>query len=99
VEALVTNADSEFDAYAIKQPSMSNMFRVSLVVFLTPEGDRLLVDELEERPPGHKTFRVAMYLHDWKDNEPLMSSYGECDLPEFTPMPERLQGFVTFRGD
>lgn len=97
VEALVTNADSTFDAYSIKQSSMSDEFRVSPVMFLTPEGDRLLVDGFEELPPGHDTFRVAMYLHCWKDHEPLMSCYGECHLPEFTPMPERLERFVTFR--
>jgi hypothetical protein len=99
VEALVTNADSDFDPYAIKQSSMSDEFRVSSVVFLTPEGDKLLADGDEELPLEQKTFRFAMYLHAWNDDEPLMSSCGECDLPEFTPMPERLQQLVTFHSD
>jgi hypothetical protein len=99
VEALVTNADSDFDPYAIKQSSMSDEFRVSSVVFLTPEGDKLLVDGGEELPCDQKTFRFAMYLHAWDDDEPLMSSCGQCNLPEFTPMPERLQRLVMFRGD
>lgn len=100
VEVLVTNADSAFDEYDIKQPSSSQSFRSWLDgVFLTPDGNELLAEPGYSPPSGHDTFRVAMWLRDWKDDEPLQSSYGQCDLPEFTPMPERLERLVPYSGD
>lgn len=100
VETLVMDADSTFDAFDIKQPSSSDMLRSFFdAVFLTPDGSDLLVDAGESLPPGHSTFRVAVWFRDWKDNEPLISSYGQCDLPEFTPLPERLERLVPYFSD
>ncbi len=100
VEVLVTNADSGFDKYDIKQPSTSDSLRSFLDgVFLSPDGSNLLAEPGDEPPSRPDTFRLAMWLRDWKDNKPLLSSYGQCDLPEFTSMPERLQHLVPYSGD
>ncbi len=100
VEVLVENPDSVFDEFDIRQPSTSSMLRSCFDgVFLTPDGNDLLAAAGDELPEGHDIFRVAMWLRAWRDDEPLLTSYGPCDLPEFTPMPERLERLVPYYGD
>lgn len=100
VELLVENPNSTFDEVDIKQPSTSGMLRSFFDgVFLAPDGSDVLAAAGDELPEGHDTFRVAIWLRDWKDDEPLLTSYGPRDLPEFTPMPERLQRLVPYVGD
>ena len=80
-EAEVVGSDGTFDAGSIEgawEPA-----------YLSPDGATLL-ESIGLSPATAKTFRVAFYVHDWQDGQPLIGPSGAFLLPAFTPVPERL---------
>jgi hypothetical protein len=60
--------------------------------FLSPDGERVVFKEgyAYTIPPELKDFRVAFYIHEWKEPDRLVGPTGELALPQFTSVPERL---------
>jgi hypothetical protein len=63
-------------------------------VFLSLDGSRVIAEGFEV-PPG-PDLRVAFWLHFFKPDECLRTSYGDALLPRPTPMPERLGSLVKY---
>ena len=63
-------------------------------VFLGPAGDRIVANFLDEIEGD--LVRVAFFLHEFKPNRPLLTSYGPVETPLLTAMPPRLQRLVPY---
>lgn len=100
VEALVTDADAEFNIgdFAQEDPALprENWQAPYAEALLTPDGEGLLVRRWGSLPPSTSNFRVAFYMHYWKPGRPLLSSYGSVATPPPTAMPERLAKLVPY---
>lgn len=80
-EIEVTDSDGTFDISEIEgawEPS-----------FLSPDGSMLL-ELLGLSPVNTQSFRVAFWIHQWSEGNELIGSNGPLELPQFSPMPERL---------
>ena len=63
-------------------------------VFLGPAGDRVVSNYLDEIRGDMA--RVAFFLHAFKPQRPLLTSYGPVELPMLTVMPPRLKRLVPY---
>ena len=86
-EVEVTGNDREFDPADFENPDTG--FCGWEPAFLSLDGSNVLF-EGSSAPPDVKDFRVAFYVHEWQGPGRLVGPTGELDLPEFTPVPERL---------
>lgn len=57
--------------------------------FLSMDGESVIVEGYRS-PPDLREFRVAFYIHQWREPGRLVGPTGELGLPEFTFVPERL---------
>ncbi|WP_140637458.1 hypothetical protein [Methylibium rhizosphaerae] len=94
IEVLVSNPDSSFSIGSFVQPNPvlpSGQWQVAWCEkFLTPDGAALLGDFAFNKVPTEKRYRVAFYIHDWKQERGLNGPYGPLPLPPIEPMPSRL---------
>ena len=100
VEVLVSDADADFNVGGFMQenpelPPM-NWQAAWAEAFLSADGDRLLAERWNPLPPGHTTFRVTFFIHEWRVDRALLSSYGSLPGGAPTPMPERLRELVPY---
>jgi hypothetical protein len=80
-EVEVTDNDGTFDVSEIEaawEPS-----------FLSPDG-AMLLESLGLSPANSRSFRVAFWVHEWREGSELVASNGSLGLPKFLPVPERL---------
>lgn len=64
-------------------------------VFLTEDGRERLSTYLDQvRSPN---VRVAFFLHGFRPDQPLMTSYGRVLLPAMSGMPPRLKSLVPYK--
>jgi hypothetical protein len=95
IEVLVCHADERFNVCDFHQagPGVSgNAVHLPVAVrYLSEDGEtELEEDGWSSTPNLPDTFRLAFYLHDWKEGVPLGSSYGAMAVPQLMPPPERL---------
>lgn len=57
--------------------------------FLSPDG-AMLLECLGLSPANSKSFRVAFWIHQWSEGNELVGPDGPIELPQFSPVPERL---------
>jgi len=62
--------------------------------FLSPAGDRRIADYLDEVDADH--VRVAFFLHAYKPNRLILTTYGAVEPPPLTAMPVRLKRLVEY---
>ena len=100
IEALIQEADKRFRLSDFTQPlagvQRDNWQAPWAEGVLSVDGESRLETRWSE-PPTNKTFRVAFFLHYWKPDVPLLTSYGEVQCPPVQEMPERLQRLVPYQ--
>jgi hypothetical protein len=82
----VTNADENFDIGDFKQPDNDQVPYDE--VYLSFDGRSV---ESETKPIDPRNFRVYFFLHFYDKNKPLISSYGQVEIPEIQALPEYLK--------
>lgn len=94
IEALVVDRDKRFDAGDFTQPDPDEpegAWQVAWAeAYLTLDGESLLVERWSD-PPKTGDLRVAFFVHFWKPDRPLRTSYGEVACPAVEEMPPRLR--------
>ncbi|MBK6854811.1 MAG: hypothetical protein IPG93_25370 [Burkholderiales bacterium] len=94
VEILVGNPDSSFSIDSFQQPDpdspKSRWQAAWCEKFLTADGAKVLPERKFGQLPTEKQFRIAFYIHDWKQERGLNGPYGPLQLPPVEPMPQRL---------
>jgi hypothetical protein len=99
VEVLVKDPDERFDlgdfAQRIPGEPEEDAQAAWAEGFLSEDGTTLL-GRWEPPPALPRTFRVAFYVHDWRDGLPLTTSYGALECPTPGEMPERLKALVPY---
>ena len=86
-EIEVTENNGAFDVSAIEaawEPT-----------FLSPDGTAPL-EGLGLSQDKASTFRVAFWVHDWNERSALVGPNGPLQLPQFSPVPERLWMLAPF---
>ena len=100
VEVLVENADGRFDVGDFCQPDAEvgrEEWQVAWAeAFLDADGQELIQERWAASVPVVRSFRVAFFIHDWKEEVGIETSYGERTCPSPTPMPERLARLVPY---
>lgn len=100
IEVLVRNPDANFKLADFQQinPSIpSNRWQVAWCEkFLTPDGQALLGEYPFNRLPTEDVYRVAFFIHSWKHELGLNSTYGPLSLVPATSIPERLWQLAPF---
>ncbi len=100
VEVLVKEADESFDVgdFAQADPNLprENWQVAWAEAYLNENGDELLCDRWDSPSKEIRTFRVAFFVHCWKDSQPIMTSDGELLATAPMPMPERLARLVPY---
>ena len=94
VEVLVDHADNALRIADFVQPDPSRppgSWQVAWCEkFLTHDGNARLDDPGYDKLPPQERYRIAFYIHEWKHDLGLLSSYGSLPLPQVEPMPSRL---------
>jgi hypothetical protein len=98
IETLVENADDRFNCDDFTQ-QLEGLPRSSWQVayretILSPDGRRKCAERLGGKLVA--SFRVAFYLHYYRPDLPLLTSYGERNCPPVAAMPARLQKLNPF---
>jgi hypothetical protein len=93
IELLVTNPDDRFDINDIEQPDSDQA--VYEEVCLTEDGRSILPSSPYEDSEG-EVIRIGFYLHYYDREKPLVTSYGEIELPPVQDMPEYLQQLIPY---
>ena len=100
VEVLVENPDECFKVADFQQidPSLPKVrWQVAWnEVFLSPDGERLLGEYHFNDRPIESVYRVAFFIHAWKHELGLESTYGPLTLVPHSPIPERLWRLAPF---
>jgi len=99
IELLVRNRDDRFNLSDICQP-LPGVPKESwqapwAEAFLSVAGDSLISERWASEPTD-RDFRVAFFMHYWKADQPLRTSYGDIQCPPVQPMPKRLQKLVPY---
>jgi hypothetical protein len=63
--------------------------------YLNEEGDEV-IGEFFDVPKGTDTTRLAFFFHHLNLNTPLLTPYGQLDLPKPTKMPDRLVDIIEY---
>jgi hypothetical protein len=99
IEVMVCNRDPQFrvDDFTQAIPGLArdNWQAPWAETYLTDDGEALLVERWSSTPPDDP-LRIAFYLHFWRDDLPLETSYGPVTCPTSRPMPERLRRLAPF---
>lgn len=95
VDFLVENASPDFDPYAIKQ---ATTFSRGLFdsTFLSVDGKQVLAPPGDDLPNGLDSFRLTIYLHDFREGQPLLTPYGEVAAPIVSEMPNGIMELTVF---
>lgn len=95
VDFLVENALPEFDPYAIKQATTfgRSLFDTTL---LSVDSKEVLAPLGDDLPDGINSFRVLVYLHDFREGQPLLTPYGEVAAPALSEMPNGMMERTVF---
>lgn len=100
VEVMVNNRDERFDVGDFTQPQPdlpSSSWQAAWAEVCLSEDGETIVSERWDAPPAEGTFRVAFYIHFWREDERLMTSYGELPCPEVdSKMPTRLKKLAPY---
>ncbi|MBX3396463.1 MAG: hypothetical protein KF841_13960 [Phycisphaerae bacterium] len=64
-------------------------------VYLSPDGEHRIANYLDQ-VPGNDV-RVAFYLHGYRPDRPILTSYGAAEAPPLTAMPSRLRRLAPYR--
>jgi hypothetical protein len=100
VEVLVENPDECFKIGGFQQvdPSVpSSRWQVAWNErFLTFDGMRVLGEYSFNELPTQSRYRVAFFVHAWRHELGLNSTYGPLSLPPLSPIPERLWQLAPF---
>jgi hypothetical protein len=99
IEVLVKNPDERFQVCDFTQEqeglSRDRWQAAYRVAFLTASGDRRLTKPARGEVAG-SSFRCAFFLHSYRPEKQLMTSYGAFNCPPVKDMPERLEELVQF---
>ena len=87
----VTDADEKFDPGDFTQPGSDQVAYDE--VYLSPDGYSI---ESYSKPTNPTNFRMYFFLHFVDSQKPLLSSYGELDIPELKPLPDYLKSIHPF---
>ena len=94
VEVLVESANKPFRVGEFTQPNPAvppGSWQVAWCEkFLTPDGTALLEKPPFNKLPSEGQYRIAFYIHDWKQELGLTGPYGRLTVPQIEPMPSRL---------
>jgi hypothetical protein len=95
IDLLVENALPDFDGYEIKQ---ATTFGRSLfdTTFLSVDGKEALASSGDDLPEGVDSFRVVVYLHGFREGQPLATPYGEVVAPLISEMPTGMMELTAF---
>lgn len=64
-------------------------------VYLSTDGEHRIASYLDQ-VPGEEV-RVAFYLHGYRSDRPILTSYGPVEAPLLTAMPFRLRRLAPYR--
>ena len=100
VEVLVSDSDANFDVGDFAQKN-TNLPHTSWQIawaeaFLSADGQQLLVERWEPRPPHHTTFRVVFFIHQRLVGASLLTSCGTLPGVQPMSMPDRLLDLVPY---
>ncbi len=106
IEILVRDSEGPFDMSKITQP-MSNQPRTYWQVpyddqILNAEGTKIVADAMFEKnnkPLWTGDMRIAFFFHYLDLSRPLMTPFGEVNLPPETERPKRLEIMEYFEVD
>ena len=94
IEVLIENPDGSFkigDFQQIDPAVPSNRWQVAWSErFLTPDGEQLLGEYQFNELPTENIYRVVFFIHSWRQELGLNSTYGPLTLVPQMPIPERL---------
>jgi len=100
VEVRVENPDEHFNVGDFQQidPSLpKTRWQVAWSeVFLSPDGEQLLGQYHFNERPAESVYRVAFFIHAWRHQLGLNSTYGPLTLVPQSPIPERLWRLAPF---
>lgn len=99
IEVIVDNKSGKFDVsdftQRIENIPKDNWQVAWAETYLNDDGDSLAVERWST-PPKTDTLRIAFFIHEWKSDIPLSTSFGDIDCPAIKPMPERLAQLVPY---
>jgi hypothetical protein len=95
VDFLVENALPDFNPYEIKQTTTFSR-GVFDTTFLSIDGKHVLARPLDDLPEGITSFRVVVYLHDFREGQPLWTPYGDVAAPAVSEMPNGMLELALF---
>jgi hypothetical protein len=102
IDVLVLYPDQRFSVGAFTQPDPKldpGYWKVAWdEVFLTTDGEAK-IDCSSFETPHLPSYRVVFWLHEWRPELGLESSYGRLECPSPQAVPERLWAFVDFYVD
>lgn len=99
VELVVRSRDRTMYMGDFGQASLGDKLQINDQVaygeaFLSPAGDRLIASNLDE--VDARDVRVAFFLHFFRHDRPLLTSYGPVMPPPLTAMPPRLKRIMKY---
>jgi hypothetical protein len=95
VDFLVQNASPDFDLYGIKQTTAFSRSYFD-TTFLSVDASRALVATGNDLPTGIETLRVVIYLHNYQEQLPLLTPYGQVVAPRVGKMPKGMMDLTVF---
>lgn len=100
VELRVVDRDDSFDVadFAQEEPGepRQNWQAAWAEAYLTADGSALAQERVSLAAPPEGDIRMAFFMHSWKTDIPLETSYGRVACPTPQPMPDRLAALVPF---
>jgi hypothetical protein len=91
VEVIIEGADERYTADDFSQPDSEQA--AYMETYLSSDGTSVISEY--DRPSGD-FLRVAFFLHDFNATKPLKTSYGEFNVRQPVPIPERLNKIVRY---
>jgi len=99
IELLVENRDGNFDPSDFAQPRegepRDNWQVAWAEAYLSQDGESLLVERWGD-VPDVENFRFAFFLHYYRPENPISTSYGMFECTPVEAMPDRLKRLVPF---
>lgn len=99
IEVIVHNSDNTFEITDFTQRNKKipkeNWQVAWAETYLDEFGENLVVERWSN-PPNTQKLRIAFFIHEWNDEIPLSSSYGDFTCPKPEVMPDRLINLVPY---